>query len=111
MKNIITLTMIALMWFTNAAYAQNQPVTDKDKKAIEEFKTLLKETDKNKDGKISKDEYLAIWKEKNVGEAKFKALDADGNGYITQDEYVKATVDSNATSHMNMKKNKTEKKQ
>ena len=102
--------MIAFMWLTSAAFAQNQPVTNKDKKAIDEFKTLLKQTDKNKDGKISKDEYLAIWKDKNVGEAKFKALDSDGDGYITQDEYVKAAVDSNATSHMKMDKSKNEKK-
>ena len=89
MKNLITLIMIASLWMTGATFAQNQPGNDKNKKAHEEFHILLKQTDKNKDGKISKDEYLAVFK---GGEEKFKSLDENGDGFITEEEYVSVTT-------------------
>jgi hypothetical protein len=57
------------------------------------YKDLLKETDKNKDGKISKDEFYAIWKDKKVADKNYKAWDTNKDGYIVEDEYVKAVMD------------------
>ena len=82
--------MIALMWLSGAVLAQNQPGNDNEKKAHEEYQTLLKKADKNKDGRLSKDEYLATFKDKKAGEDKFKAMDENKDGYITEEEYVKA---------------------
>jgi Ca2+-binding EF-hand superfamily protein len=56
------------------------------------YKELLKETDKNKDGKISKTEFYAIWKDKKSAEEKFKFWDLNKDGFITEEEYVKAVL-------------------
>jgi hypothetical protein len=53
------------------------------------FREVLKAADKNRDGKLSISECLAIWKDRNKGEKECKYWDADGNGVITEDEYVK----------------------
>jgi Ca2+-binding EF-hand superfamily protein len=52
------------------------------------FMEVLKEADKNRDGKLSMSECLAIWKDKKTGEKNCKYWDADGDGVITEDEYV-----------------------
>lgn len=98
MKNLITLIMIVLTWFASVSFTLNQSGNDTEKKAHEEFQALLKQTDKNKDGKISKDEYLVILKDKNAVEDKFKKYDLNGDGFITEDEYVKVTL-SSETDH------------
>ena len=57
------------------------------------YKDLLKETDKNKDGKISKDEFYAIWKDKKIAEKNYKAWDTNKDGFIMEDEYVNAVME------------------
>ena len=52
------------------------------------YQMLLAEVDKNKDGKISMDECLSVWKDKAVGESKCKVWNKNGDGFITEDEYV-----------------------
>ena len=44
--------------------------------------------DADKDGKVTLDEYLAAWAE--VGKARFKAVDANGDGVVTKEEMEKA---------------------
>lgn len=44
--------------------------------------------DVDKDGKITKSEFLALYKNKARGERVFKVYDKDGNGYIVKQEYV-----------------------
>lgn len=62
-----------------------------DPKVIKEiYKEILTETDKNKDGKISKAEYLAIYKDDKKAEKDFDKWDLDGDGLLTEEEYVKA---------------------
>lgn len=89
MKNLITLIMIAFVWMWSVSFTIPQSNDAKDKKAHDEFKTLLQQTDKNKDGKISKDEYLAVFP---GGEDKFMSLDKNGDGFITEEEYVSVTT-------------------
>jgi Ca2+-binding EF-hand superfamily protein len=55
------------------------------------YRGLLAEVDKNRDGKISKSEYMAIWKDKEYGEANYVHFDRDKDGFITEEEYVKST--------------------
>jgi hypothetical protein len=52
------------------------------------YNQLLSEVDKNKDGKISKEECLSVWKDKAKGESKCKYWDKNGDGIITEAEYV-----------------------
>ena len=66
---------------------------DMEKAARNAYKLLLKETDKNNDGKISKTEFFAIWKDKKVAEEKWTFWDTSRDGFITEDEYVKAVMD------------------
>ena len=70
-----------------------QSTKEMEKNIRKIYKDLLKETDKNKDGKMSKDEFYAIWKDKKVAEKNYKAWDTNKDGYITEDEYVKAVMD------------------
>jgi hypothetical protein len=53
------------------------------------YREILKEADKNRDGKLSMSECMAIWKDKKTAEKNCKYWDADGDGIITEDEYVK----------------------
>ncbi len=91
MKDLFTLLMIAFIAISPAIRAQG--LKDHEKNIREAYKLLLKETDKNKDGKISKDEFYAIWKDKKVAEVKYKAWDTNKDGFITEEEYVKVIMD------------------
>jgi hypothetical protein len=53
------------------------------------YQQIRTATDKNGDGKISMAECMAISKNKKKIEKDCKYWDADGNGIITEDEYVK----------------------
>jgi len=88
MKNMIALMLIALFGISTAAVAQDKPAGGDEKKVHQEWLSLLNQADKNKDGKISKDEYLAVMKDKKAGEAKFAALDSDGDGFISHEEFM-----------------------
>lgn len=55
------------------------------------FQELLTEVDRDNDGKMSKAEFFAIWKDKNVAEKNYTQFDGDNDGFITEDEYVKGT--------------------
>jgi hypothetical protein len=52
------------------------------------YQQVLAEADKNRDGKLSMSECLAVWKDKQTGEKNCKYWDANGDGVITEDEYV-----------------------
>lgn len=64
-----------------------------EKAARQAYKDLLRETDKNNDGKISKTEFYTLWKDQKVAEKKYLAWDTDKDGFITEEEYVKAILD------------------
>jgi Ca2+-binding EF-hand superfamily protein len=94
-KILISLWVLSLtIIFTQIAQAQDPDVTKQMEKAARQaYKDLLKETDKDKDGKISKAEFYAIWKDKKVAEEKYVVWDLNKDGYITEEEYVKAVRD------------------
>ena len=55
----------------------------------EAYKMILSQVDANKDGKLSVAECMAIYKDKSVAEKNCTFWDADKDGIITEDEYVK----------------------
>ncbi len=88
MNSIILLTAILISALTtNSVYAQDRQAV-KVKALKTGYKMLLSEVDKNKDSKISLDECLSAWKDKAVGESKCKYWDKNGDGIITEEEYV-----------------------
>lgn len=53
------------------------------------WKNMLNQMDKNKDGKITHDEYMVIYKKNAaVAEKNFKWHDKNKDGVITQEEYL-----------------------
>ena len=56
------------------------------------YRQILTAADKNGDGKLSMDECMSLSKNKKKIEKDCKYWDADGNGVITEDEYVKQVL-------------------
>ena len=48
--------------------------------------TFIATVDKNRDGKVTKEEYSTVWKDQTVVERNFKILDRNGDGFITAQE-------------------------
>lgn len=43
--------------------------------------------DRNQDGKIDRDEYLKVWKDKAAGERAFRQLDRNSDGFLGREEF------------------------
>jgi hypothetical protein len=52
------------------------------------FQLILTQADANKDGKLSADECMAIYKDKDKAEKNCTFWDVNKDGIITEDEYV-----------------------
>jgi len=55
---------------------------------VKAYQDILAAADKNKDGKLSREECMAISRNKKKMEKDCKYWDANNDGFITQDEYV-----------------------
>jgi len=60
--------------------------------AKDAFQKLKVEVDKNHDGKLSKTEFWVIYKDKEKAEKNFKTWDLNQDGFIMEEEYVKAVA-------------------
>jgi hypothetical protein len=49
---------------------------------------LMSSVDTNGDGKVSRAEYDAIWKDKSMAERNFKMIDRNGDGVLSAEEFV-----------------------
>jgi hypothetical protein len=74
-----------LLWLPSAFAQQKAPPPDFAKNA---FKMVLSQADKNADGKLSMEECYAMWKDRAIAEKNCSYWDADGDGIITEDEYI-----------------------
>jgi hypothetical protein len=45
--------------------------------------------DKNRDGRITREEFVGFWKNPHTGAREFQQRDADGDGVISREEYLK----------------------
>jgi hypothetical protein len=89
-RAIMSLTLAVVMiclFVPNVSTAQQKGPSDDMIKA--NFGKVLKEADKNRDGKLSMSECMTIWKDKQKGGKNCKHWDANSDGVITEDEYVK----------------------
>ena len=87
---LVIVTVLFHCFLSYSVVAQKEK--EMEKASRNAYKTLLKETDKNKDGKISKTEFFAVWKDRKVAEEKWTFWDTNKDGYITEEEYVKAVL-------------------
>ena len=77
-----TLTMmgLALVGFAFPAYAESPETNQQKPNKGEHLKRMSEKLDTNKDGSISKGEFLTSMEER------FNEMDSDGSGEITQEE-------------------------
>lgn len=80
MIRMITMALMLSLALGGVALAQDDTVPPQGGKG----QNLMKTTDANSDGKISKEEFMEAARKR--AEARFQKLDANGDGYITQDE-------------------------
>lgn len=82
---VLTVAMLAIL----PAVSQAQKMGPSDEMIKGAYRDILTQADKNRDGKLSQSECLAIWKDRQKGEKDCRYWDANGDGVITEDEYVK----------------------
>lgn len=83
MKKIVWLLLLVFFVLTLV------PVCLASEKA-ETPEAVFASLDVDKDGKLTKEELCALFKDKEVCEEKFMLYDADGDGYIVAEEFVEA---------------------
>jgi Ca2+-binding EF-hand superfamily protein len=84
---LVVLVFAICLLAPGVSPAQQRGPSDEMIKA--NFREVLQSADKNRDGKLGMSECLAIWKDKKTGEKNCKYWDADSDGVITEDEYVR----------------------
>ena len=82
----ILFSMTFLCFSPGRSFAQDKgPRTEMIKGAYQE---VLRTCDTNKDGKLTLQECMEMWKDKAKAEKNCKYWDANGDGIITEEEYV-----------------------
>lgn len=69
--------------------SQAQKMGPSDEMIKGAYRDILAKADQNRDGKLSQNECLAIWKDRQKGEKDCRYWDANADGVITEEEYVK----------------------
>jgi len=93
MKRYVVLFLSGVFFFcflflsSDVSVAKEKP--SRDNLIRNAYRQILTSSDKNGDGKISMDECMSISRDKKKIANDCKYWDADGNGIITEDEYVK----------------------
>ena len=81
-KWVWAVFFLVLVSFPEVYAGQNEEF-QLDKEAL--FQLL----DQNKDGRISLDEFQALWKDKNAAKESFRRLDTNNDGYLSSEEFAK----------------------
>jgi hypothetical protein len=92
MKRIITL---AVFFYIIVVISPGLTAGPPEQNLSQAFKMILSQADANKDGKLSVAECKAIYKDKAIAEKNCTFWDADKDGIITEDEYVKQGTNLN----------------
>lgn len=87
MKTMATVCLLLIILTSSSAFSQPEgPPEEMMKNA---YQQLLAQTDTNKDGKISVSECEAIYKDPEMAQKTCKFWDANNDGVITEEEYIK----------------------
>jgi hypothetical protein len=82
---ILSAPLFVTLSVISPGYAAGPP----EQNIREAYKMILSQVDANKDGKLSVAECMAIYKDKGMAEKNCTFWDADKDGIITEEEYVK----------------------
>lgn len=77
---VLLIVFWAGIWAAGCASLQKQ-------ESPFENRGLFDALDKNRDGKLSKEEYSSIWKDKAEAEKYFQQFDKDGDGFLMPEEF------------------------
>ncbi len=86
MKTIHAAAALAMVQLVSSPLFAAEPPLANAKAA---FRMILEGADVNKDGKLSAAECKSIWKDKAIADKNCGYWDADKDGVITEDEYVR----------------------
>jgi hypothetical protein len=81
---IVSAALFITMVIVSPGYTAGPP----EQNIREAYKMILLQADANKDGKLSIDECMSIYKDKRMAEKNCTFWDVDKDGIITEDEYV-----------------------
>jgi hypothetical protein len=84
-KAVILVGLVTVFFVAGLAFAQDKAEQGAPKKS--RCQARFDSLDTNKDGKVSKDEFLATPHPPGNAEKMFKTMDADGDGYLTKGEF------------------------
>lgn len=80
------IACIAVVILCGSSWAQSRGPSDETIKQA--FQQIKDAADTNKDGKLTVAECMTIYKDKQIAETKCKFWDINGDGTITDEEYV-----------------------
>ena len=83
----LTLTLTALLALFSIGYADDAKPADAPATKQPDPEAIFKKLDANGDGKLSKEEFLKGKKDPAKAEERFKKLDKDGDGFLSLDEF------------------------
>lgn len=81
----VAVTVLMVIGLIAPAYAAGPPEAN----ARNAFTMILSQADANKDGKLSMNECMGIYKDKTMATKNCTFWDVNKDGVITEDEYVK----------------------
>jgi hypothetical protein len=81
---IVSAALFFSMVIVSRGYTSGPP----EQNIRKAYKMILSQVDANKDGKLSVDECMHIYKDKSMAEKNCTFWDVDKDGIITEDEYV-----------------------
>ena len=84
----IGISFVVFIFMTSTVFTSHS-AGPSDERIRSAYRLILSQADTNKDGKLSVSECKAGYKDPAMAEKNCKFWDADSDGVITEDEYVK----------------------
>jgi Ca2+-binding EF-hand superfamily protein len=88
MKGIVVLVVLVV----SMGVFSTVNADEREANARNAFKMILSQADTNGDGKLSMDECMGIYKDKDMAKKNCTFWDVNKDGIITEDEYVKQAM-------------------